>query len=472
MTIEEILSLGSFDEIKYELTQRAAPKVTVEVCLKQLDPLSHDVFNQAIRPKKTVKKASGQKDDKGQPIYNDSQEEVARIAIPFQQIIVERAIGFLLGNTIQLEPEGSKDDEKQKNIIAMVHKIWSKNKLDYRNKELARKMFSECETAELWYLVDAEEGFWGDLTNGKFKPKMKILAESLGDKLYPYYDNTGDMIAFSREYTVLNDNKEEYHFDIYTNEATYNWINIDGENTLQTPIVNPFKKIPIVYYKQDYPDWYTVQPMIDRLEMSISNRADSNDYSGSPITIVKGQLQGFASKGEQGKVLQVSNDGDVKYLESSTAPESTRLEWDTLREFILSMTQTPDISFSQMKNLGSLSGIALKLMFLDAHMKARTKEGTFGEGIQRRINLLMSIIGNVIDTSLEQTAKTLDLIPVFTPYLPTNEKEEIEIISVAKSAGVISTESGVKKNPLVSDPEAELERIKSEGVESLSASMA
>ena len=84
----------------------------------------------------------------------------------------------------------------------------------------------------------------------------------------------------------------------------------------------------------------------------------------------------------------------------------------------------------------------------------------------------MSIIGNVIDTSLEQTAKTLDLIPVFTPYLPTNEKEEIEIISVAKSAGVISTESGVKKNPLVSDPEAELERIKSEGVESLSASMA
>ena len=86
MTIEEILSLGSLDEIKYELTQRAAPKVTVEVCLKQLDPLSHDVFNQAIRPKKTVKKASGQKDDKGQPIYNDSQEEVARIAIPFQQI--------------------------------------------------------------------------------------------------------------------------------------------------------------------------------------------------------------------------------------------------------------------------------------------------------------------------------------------------------------------------------------------------
>lgn len=470
MTIEEIFALKDFAAIKYELTKKVAPNVASDVCIKQFDPTKHGVFDEAIRPKKIVKKASGQKDTKGEPLYTDVQEEVARIAIPFQQIIVERAIGFLLGNPIEITAKGGDDGDLQKKLIAMIGKIWSKNKLDYRNKDVARKMFSECEVAELWYLVDAEEGYWGDLSKGKFKPKMRILAESLGDKLYPCFDGTGDMIAFSREYTIINNNKNEIRFDVFTADRTVKYLTIDGQTTTES-IPNQFKKIPVVYYRQDYPDWYIVEAMIERLETGVSNRADSNDYSGAPITVVKGDLKGFASKGEQGKVLQVSDGGDVQYLESTNAPESVKLEWETLREFILSMTQTPDISFSQMKGLGAVSGIALKLMFMDAHMKARNKEGTFGESIQRRINLLMSIIGNVIDTGLGQTIKTLDLVPVFVPYLPTNEKEEVDIISVAKTAGVMSVETGVRRNPLVSDVDAELALIKADGEQSVASSV-
>ncbi len=468
MTIEEILALGDIAEIKKELTKKAELKVSNETCLKQFDQSKHDVFDVAKRPKKQVKKASGQKNEKGEPIYVDAEEEVARIAIPFQQIIVERAIGFLLGNPIELVPEGGDDSEAQKKLIAMIDRIWRKNKLEYRNKDIALKMFSECEVAELWYLVPiaADEVYWGDASKGQFKPKMKILAPSLGDGLYPYYDGAGDMIAFSRTYNTIESGKVVEHLDVYTAEATYKFLPKEG--TMEKPIPNLIKKIPIVYYQQDVPEWHKVQAMIERLETGVSNRADSNDYSGAPITVVKGQIQGFASKGEQGKVLQVSENGGVSYLESTNAPESVKLEWETLREFILSMTQTPDISFSQMKSLGTLSGIALKLLFLDAHMKARKKEGTFGEGIQRRINLLMAMIGNVIETSLSAMAMTLDLVPVFTPYLPTNEKEEIENISTAVTAKIMSKETGISANPLVSDPAAEVDRVKAEDAESIS----
>lgn len=471
MTIEEILALEDIAEIKKELTKKAEPKVSKEVCLKQFDQSKHDVFDIAKRPKKQVKKASGQKNAKNEPIYIDVEEEVARIAIPFQQIIVERAIGFLLGNPIELVPEGGDDSEAQKKLIAMIDRIWRKNKLDYRNKDIATKMFSECEVAELWYLVpvDIQEGYWGDLSKGKFKPKMKILASSLGDGLYPYYDSSGDMIAFSRSYTITDHGAAVEHLDVYTANYTYKFLPKEGIR--ERPIPNLIKKIPIVYYQQEYPEWHKVQAMIERLETGVSNRADSNDYSGAPITVVKGKLQGFASKGEQGKVLEVSESGSVNYLESTNAPESVKLEWETLRELILSMTQTPDISFSQMKNLGTLSGIALKLMFMDAHMKARTKEGSFGECIQRRVNLLIAMIGNVIETSMQGTALNLDLVPVFTPYLPTNEKEDIDTISVAKTAGVISVESAIRKNPLVSDPDAELERLKAENTQSIASSV-
>jgi SPP1 family phage portal protein len=351
----------------------------------------------------------------------------------------------------------------------MIQKIWSKNKLDFRNTDVAEKLLSETEVAELWYLVEAEEGYWGDLSKGKFKPKMKILASSLGDKLYPYFDLTGDMVAFSREYDITQNGKKESHFDIYTADKTIKYTTIEG-NTVSEIKPNLVKKIPVVYYKQELPDWYNVQPMIDRLETSFSNKADNNDYSGSPIAVVKGEIMGFASKGDQGKFLKISGDGEIKYLESTGAPESVKMEWDALREFILSMTQTPDISFSQMKNLGQLSGVALKLMFLDAHMKARRNEKTFGECIQRRLNLLMAIIGNVIDTSLGGVANNLNINPVFTPYLPINEKEEIENLSTAVTSGIISKETAVENNPLVSDPESEKERIKSDQTEAISGS--
>ena len=469
MTIDEILALPFADQ-KKELTRKATPVVLNADLLKQYDPLQHDVFDEAKRPKKLVNKATGQKDDKGEPVYATVQEEVARIALPFQKIIVQRAIGFLLGNPIELLPQGGDDSEQQKKLIAMVEKVWAKSKLDYRNHDVAEKMFSECEVAELWYLVDAEEGYWGDLSKGNFKPKMKILAESLGDLLYPYFDGTGDMIAFSREYTINNSGIIESHFDIYTDAQTIKNTNIGGAMTLES-IPNPLKKIPIVYYTQKQSDWYDVQPMISRLETGVSNKSDSNDYSGAPITVVAGDIEGFASKGEQGKVLKVTAGGEVKYLESTNAGESVKLEWDTLKDFIYAMTQTPDISFTQMKRLGAVSGIALKLMFLDAHMKARKKEATFGEGIQRRINLIIAMISNVIETSLAKAAINFDLVPVFTPYLPVNEKEEIDNISVAVTAGVMSVETGVRRNPLVSDPDAELVLIKAESVESLASSV-
>ncbi len=470
LTAQELIDLGDINKIKTELMRnKPALKVDAETCINQFDPLKHDVFDEVKRPKKMIQKATGNRDDKGNPTYATSQEEVARISLPYQDLIVERAIGFLLGNPVQLDADGGIDgNAKQDALISMIRKIWTKNKLDYRNKDIARKLFSECEVAELWYLVDAEDDYWGDLSKGVFKPKVRILAQSLGDILLPYFDLSGDMIAFGRQYNLYNGSEIETRFDLYTKDVTVKWLVLSG--VIESIKPNPFGKIPIVYYRQEYPEWYKVQSMIERFETSISNRSDSNDYSGSPITVVKGKLEGFASKGEQGKVLQVAGEGDVKYLESNNAPESVKLEWEILEKCIYSMSQTPDISFAQMKGIGRATGIALKLMFLDAHMKARTKEAIFGEGIQRRLNMLIAIVGKVIDLSLGTEAKNITIEPRFTPYLPLDEKLEIDTISVAKTAGVMSMETGVRMNPLVSDPEAEIQRIKDESAQSLGTS--
>ena len=464
MDIKEILKLKP-EEIYKALAQKATSKVDLDTIKNQLDPTKHDVYDLVKRPKKSVQKPTGQKDGNGNDLTQTVQEEVNRIAIPFQKIIVKRAVGFLLGNKVKLS--GSADSPTQKKLFEMVQRTWSDNKLDYFNRRLARTVMSQCEAAELWYLVEDTVGFWQSMLNktkmaigasaGKFRMRVKLLSPIAGDKLYPFYDEAGDMVAFSREYEVTENGKKLTRFDVFTSDYRVKLIKGDAGWTIDGKIeANPFKKIPVVYYSQDEPEWYDAQSMIDRIETLLSNFGDTNDYFGAPMVFTQGLITGFASKGERGKVLQGEKGADAKYLSWDSAPEAIKIEIDTLKELIYSMTQTPDISFSQMKGLGNLSGVALKLLFLDAHLKAENHTEVFGEMFQRRLNLIKSTIGNVIDISLLQDSNTMEIEPVITPYMPRNVKEDVEVLVQATSKPILSVKTALEHNPLASDPETEL----------------
>ena len=45
----------------------------------------------------------------------------------------------------------------------------------------------------------------------------------------------------------------------------------------------------------------------------------------------------------------------------------------------------------------------------------------------------------------ENIANTIKIEPVFTPYLPKNEKEEIEMICTAVGSGIASKKEGIER---------------------------
>jgi hypothetical protein len=104
----------------------------------------------------------------------------------------------------------------------------------------------------------------------------------------------------------------------------------------------------------------------------------------------------------------------------------------------------------------------MKAYFMDAHMAVSEKEEIFGIGLQRRINIIKAAIGKVIDTSLSKEAETVQIKPVITPYLPQNDTEIIENLTLAKTGGIISTETAVEQSPLTTDATLEVERLKKE----------
>lgn len=439
MDIQELMQLQT-NELVNEV--RSKKKIIDhKTYLEQYDPDSHQIHNTVQRPKKTITT------DKGTKII-----DVARLSISFQQIIVDRAAAFLIGEGVNLVSQPDTDQERL--LVDMLERTWFNNKLSFRTREMARIWMTETEVAELWYFREKPDAWQGiDVTpGGKLSMHMQILAHSEGDSLYPYFDKYGDMIAFGRGYKI---NKED-HFDLYTAEKILkltkksNW---EGEEEK-----NPFGKIPVIYYSRVKPEWANVQPLIERFEKMLSNFADSNDYFASPMIKIRGEVSGFAEKGEQGKMITMEENADASYLTWDQAPEAIKLEKETLQELIYSQTQTPDISFAQMKGLGNVSGIALKLMFLDAALKSLRHQESFGEGVQRRINLIKKAMG-VVSIRVEQ-AEGLQIEPEFEFYLPQNEQELVNMLTTGVgNRQIMSQRTAVSQNPFVKNPDKEMEDI-------------
>lgn len=426
----------------------------IDEWIKQYDPKKHQVADKGKRPDKIITDKAGA----------SSTIEVARLTIPLQKKIVGLAAAILCGNPIKLS--SAPIDDTQTDLMTVLNRTWDDNKLNYDSKRIAKIMMSETEVAELWYTEPSEIGYWkgtpNDIPSVKFRLRMKILANKYGDNLYPVFNNSGDMIAFGRGYVLKISDKNEEHFDIYTDANIYKITKSQSGWVAQVE-TNLIQKIPVIYFSQEAPEWDDVQALIDRMEKLISNHADSNDYFGSPMVVVSGEIEGFSKKGEQGKVLELLNGATADYLTWDQAPDSVKLEYVNLRSLIFDMTYTPDITKDNENLSGVQSGIALLMRFLPAHLKAADKEETFGKGIQRRINYMKSALA-IINVKFTD-AVTMPVKPVFEYYLPKDNNELITMLNTATGGQpTISVETAVKKNPFVEDADAELELIKAEGL--------
>ena len=144
----------------------------------------------------------------------------------------------------------------------------------------------------------------------------------------------------------------------------------------------------------------------------------------------------------------------------ANAPEAVKLEIETLLRLIYTITQTPDISFDSVKGLGAISGLALKLLFMDAHLKVQDKREIFDDYLQRRANVLLAYIGQ-FNTALADACDEMDVEPEITPYILTSEIDDLNYWLTANGGkAVISQEESVEKAGLSGDPVATMQKIK------------
>lgn len=466
--ITEILA-NDANTVHMLLTARKLPQHnSIEELMRQWDAYQHDIFDEEKRPKKKVKVPTEQKDPlSGQVIYKTKLVERVRIALPTQRVIVDRLVGFLLTNPVTYKANSHGVDiktlnSKQQLLFDAITHCYHDNKMKYFDKQLVRTVSSQCEAAELWYMTTDEDGRLGG------EIRVQLLSPANGDKLYPHFNDWHRMDGFGREYYTFDElGTQELHFDVYTDRFVYKYINNGSGWTLTEAKAHGFTKIPVVYYYQYKSEWADVQWACDRAEECISNWGDTNDYFGTPKYFIQGRLEGFAEKGEQGSVFQGGKETEMRVLSWDHSPESVKGEIAYLFNIIFSFTQTPDISFENMKTLGNnTSGAAIRLMFTDPFMKVGNKTEMYGEMFTRRSNIVANGICNAgiyvkgIDASV---AEDIDFEPVFEPYIPKNDVELMQLITQS-NGGKPSTSQrrSIELNPLNDDADSVEKEMKEE----------
>jgi len=413
--------------------------------------------------------------DTGKSIHVPKETEKVepnRIAIPLEQNICNIHTAFTVGN----EPKMSCDpDDSERNLLDAIYQVLKSNKTRYQNRRIVRSWLSETECAEYWYTVE-DNGFWNKMRHkvgssfGNVTPSRRLRSTLWspfrGDKLYPFFNDNGDLVAFSREYSRTEvDGITKYYFMTITSTRVHKWV-LDGQWKEEEAFNHGFGKLPVIYAHRREALCDKVRTLRVRLEKLLSEYADCIDYHFFPILLLYCDDIPNLSGDMRNRIMQLTGDGaNASYLTWNQVPETVKYEVEQLLAQAYSMTDTPRISFDYLIGRGNaVSGEAFKYVFMSVLMAVENHAEVMGDFFQRRVNFIVSALGS-ISPIFAQSARTIDIDVSIQPYTIDNIAQKVQTAVAAVSGGVWSRRTGVMFCGNIERTEEELEEIKAEMAE-------
>lgn len=378
-----------------------------------------------------------------------------KLPIPYQVFINEIALVFLYGRPVKWGQKSDNTDyayEMYKNTLSEI-------RFDACVREAKRKAGAEGISAILWHTYRNDDN--------KPELKLNVLSKSNNDDIYTIKDQYKKLKAFGWGYTLTESGgRSVYHIDIYTSDYIYMCKRATVGWDVQT-FENQIGKIPVLIFEQEV-EHDGVQPLIERVEYNTSVDADVNDRFANPAMVADAEiLNSLPKQEEEAKLYIMKNGGNVRYLTWDQASESKKNEHERLDKHILNKTFTPQIDFDNMKSLSNTSAKALKQMMMLAVIKAEKRKETHDEYMSRAANLLIAILGNVLDYPNKGMYDELVVTHEFQEPFGEDVSAHLNDLIRQYESGALSLESLLEQSYLVKNSQQELERIKQEQLEAL-----
>lgn len=373
-----------------------------------------------------------------------------RLPLNYPKYINEIALVFIYGRPVQWL-ERTKDTP---NAFAAYNKFIEDTHFNSKIRQAKRLAGAETKSALLFHTYRNKDG--------KADCLIKVLAKSLGDDLYYIKDQYDRLIYFARGYYLKEYGGEStYHVDIFTDDFIYRCkrANIGWKVEKERNFIG---KKPVILFEQET-EFDGAVPLMNRQEYMKSRTADVNDYMADPALVATADVvKGMPEKDTENKLYVLSEKGTMSYLVPDTANELKKQESDDNEKHIFRETFTPNIDFETISKLTNVSAKALKQMMVLADIKAQMRKETHDEYLKRTANLIIAIIGNVLDVSLKEECDRMQVAHEFQEPFGEDITEAISNMVKERNAGGMSQETFIEMNPLIRDKAQEKERIAEE----------
>lgn len=401
----------------------------VDEALKEYNPQTHEVMN---RPNKSRKNAN-----------NYITEKLPRTR---QRYINEVELFFLLGKGVQWNYE-----EGDEEAFSLFKQFLYEQRFDANMRKAKRLAGAETESAKLYHIYRNEDV-------NKREIKVVVLSRSTGYRLRPLFDQYGNMVAFAYGYKLKENGKTIEHWDIQTPDfLVYSKKTALGWQTER--YANPTGKINVIYYQQRKA-WDGVEQRLHREEMLDSKIGDTNNYFADPIAAATGDvITSMADPERPGKLIQLAGgDSKFEYINPPQNSESQRQEKIELERSILFDTFTPDLSFENLKGMGTLSGTAIKNAMILGFIKRDNMREIYDEMLDREKNLILGILKYLYPNKAAAFDSLVISHEFSEPFAIDRQDETAEVASLYQS-GLMSLETAIKKLGLTDSPEEEIARL-------------
>ena len=384
--------------------------------INEYDPTKHPVMNKQLYP---------------DLVKDDGVERVTRITLSFQRLAAKRMSELLSGIPVKriYKPE----DEKQQQVATFLEKIFDRNRINSVNTDRINALFAGCEIFTLWYAVEQKNNLYGFAS--PLKLRCRTFSPMLGDELYPFFDEYGDMVAMSIGYTRKVGRKNVQYFDTYTDDLHIKWSNESGEWLAVEDEKTTVGKIPGIYTFRPTPIWEDTSRNVYEMEWTLSRNGNYIRENSKPKFIVCADEiiqygDEMSGNKEFKSVMQYPTGARAEYVTWSQAIESLKFQIDTLRNLFFTQLQLPDWSYEKMSQQ-ALSGESRKQMFIDAELKVQDESGRWLEFFDREINVAKAFLKLMLGQAWHEAIDALPVENVITPYRITDRKEEVETLMTA-----------------------------------------
>ena len=384
--------------------------------INEYDPTKHPVMNKQLYP---------------DLVKDDGVERVTRITLSFQRLAAKRMSELLCGIPVKriYKPE----DEKQQQVATYLEKIFDRNRINSVNTDRTNALFAGCEIFTLWYAVEQKNNLYGFAS--PLKLRCRTFSPMLGDELYPFFDEYGDMVAMSIGYTRKVGRKNVQYFDTYTDDRHIKWSNESGEWLAVEDEKTTVGKIPGIYTFRPTPIWEDTSRNVYEMEWTLSRNGNYIRENSKPKFIVcADEIIQYGDEKSGNKefksVMQYPTGARAEYVTWSQAIESLKFQIDTLRNLFFTQLQLPDWSYEKMSQQ-ALSGESRKQMFIDAELKVQDESGRWLEFFDREINVAKAFLKLMLGQAWHEAIDALPVENVITPYRITDRKEEVETLMTA-----------------------------------------